>query len=107
MGVVLPLETRALSDAEVRIFASQGPDDFPGLLVDEVDPPGVPAGDQEIAIRQLLDRIHMNVVIWGLRLRLADEGRVQWYVAQRVPLPQDLPRLDVQLLDHVVGDDAV
>src|SRR5581483_3519139 len=78
----------------------------PGLLVDQVDPPGVARRDQDVAALSLLDRVKVEVVVlftggvW--EVTVADR-----HVAKRVPFPDHLAGRDVDFLDDPVPDAAI
>ena len=103
---MLPREPRSAAHREIASFAAQPPDDRPGAPVDLVDRVGVSRRDEQIAVSAELDRVDVEVVErrlpspLGVGLRKRD-------VTERVPLEQDTPRRDVELLqagvDHVAA----
>ncbi len=105
-GVVLAAEARAAPHPEVAPLAAEAPCERAALAVDLVHRARVTRRDQQVAVRPHVDRVQMEVVE-----RLAALGTVVALLegdgVEAVPLEQQAPRRDVDLLDHVVEHLAV
>ena len=68
-GVVLPGELCARAHLKLALFAAQRPDDLAGSAVELVERPSVTRGDEQVPVRQLLNRVDVQVVVrLGVRL---------------------------------------
>ena len=87
--------------------AAQTPLDRAAVDVDVVERPRVASGQQHVAGGARADRVDVDVVPDLRRLGNRIERFRDRDVPERVPLPHDESGLQVDLLDHRVGDDAV
>src|SRR5581483_322474 len=97
--IVLPLE--AGLRLEARVLPTQLPEDLSRPPADLVDRPGVARTDQEVAVRQLLNRVDVKEVKRAPTVR-STLGITERYVPKRVPFPQHLTRRHVDLLNNTV-----
>src|SRR5262249_34561545 len=110
--VVLPPERRPGPHLEIALLAAQPPEDRTGLAVELVDRARVARRDEVVAVRLLLDRVDVEVVVRVAGRRAAgarqrDVRLVDRDLVEAVPVEEDLARRDVDLLDDAVGDLAV
>src|SRR5207253_10944426 len=111
-GVVLPREPHAWAEPEVALLAAEAPQHLAGAVADLVDGVRVAARDQQVAVRLLVDRVEVEVVVGeGLRAELLARrlGVRLLHPDPRiaVPLEQDSPGRAVDLLHDPVPDQAV
>ena len=96
-----PRELRPGAHLEARVLAAQSPDDFPGLLIDQIGSPGMAHTDENVAVGKLLDRVGVKEVgclAWDIpNVAVADR-----HVAQGVPLPDHLVCGHIDLPDDPV-----
>src|SRR5437588_405875 len=97
-GVVLPLEVRVGAHLEAWMLATHPPDDLPALLVDQVDRPGIARRNQDVAVFELLDRVHVEEVV-SLSERVWKVAVADRHMVQGVPLPEHRAGCYVDLLD--------
>src|SRR5690242_754388 len=57
--IVLPLESGPRAHLEAGVLAAERPQNLPGSLADLVHAPGVADRYEQIAVRELLDRVHV------------------------------------------------
>ena len=105
-GVVLPAEVGARTYRKRAVLAAQAPDDPPGRPVDVVQGVRVARGDEQIAVRQLVDRVEVEVVVQlvllGTAIGVGDRD-----VVERVPLEEDEAGPQVDLLQDAVPHEPV
>ena len=100
--VVLPLKRRPGPELEVRVTATQDPQDPAGLGVDLVHGRGVAHRHQEAAIAQRLDRVDVVGVPGEAVGRDGHLDVAQGNVVAGVPGPKQLPGAQVVLLNRGV-----
>src|SRR5919201_4153505 len=105
--VVLPQKARPAAKREVAALPAEPPDDPSRPPPDLVDGLRVPRGDEEVAVVILRDRVDVKEVVRNgslsrpLCIRLGERD-----VPDAVPVQENAPRAQVELLEAAVGDRA-
>src|SRR5215208_8176988 len=93
---------------EVALLASKTPCDVSVIALYLVDAPGIAGAEEQVAVRLYVYGVDVDVVveIVGIFGQL-DVGLLDSDVLEAVPLEDDLPGLDVHLLDYPFPDHAI
>src|SRR5215469_9271252 len=113
--MVLPPELTPGAHLEIGLFAVQPPDYRAGLPVDLVDSAGITRRDQQVPVLVDGDGVEVAVIVRPVRASIAAITHAELlirlaYIDWRavaipaVPLEQQLPAGDVDLLDHPGND---
>src|SRR5207247_3636927 len=103
--VVLPFEPGTASEREVASLAAQAPEHTASASVDLVGRPRVPCGDDQMPVRCDVNRVDVEVVEPGARLRL-DLRLCDSDMVEAVPFPEEATARQRQLLDDPADDAA-
>src|SRR5215204_5485943 len=99
----------SLPHLEVALLATKPPQDIARFAVDLVGGPGVAGGDEQVVVAVDIYGVDVEVVVAEARIVgwEAGVGLLDAYVIEASPLEEDLPGLDIHLLDHPAPHRAV